>query len=252
MSFVFLGLLFDLSSGLWHGLLVGVVVLLLLSKWGEKVILILAKARYVTDDEILINQVKNFCCHLNIPEVKIYWSNVFINNVYFTNSYFGKPALIIGKNVYQHFSRNELNSLIHASLLRIKSKEAENRTMVTLMFFILYSPVHFFKSLFKSLKIRKAIDVFFYPLHAVKALMYEDESLIMNFDKEVAQMHGLKKDYISALFKVAHLPAFGERNSGALVLSELSHVRNMSGDVFNNILVKSFDIKKRIKALSAN
>ncbi|MGZ3806803.1 MAG: hypothetical protein ACXVCE_01855, partial [Bacteriovorax sp.] len=63
--------------------------------------MIFAKARYVTDDEILINQVKNFCCHSEIPEVKVYWSNVFVNNLYYTNSYFGKPALIIGKNIYK-------------------------------------------------------------------------------------------------------------------------------------------------------
>jgi hypothetical protein len=92
-----------------------VLLIAFYSKWGEKLVLVFARARYVSDDEILINQVKNFCVHLNIFEVKVYWSSSFVNNVYYTDSYFGKPALIIGKHIYQQFTRNELNSLIYAS-----------------------------------------------------------------------------------------------------------------------------------------
>lgn len=252
ISFAFLGMLFDLINGPWYGLAISLIILVLFSKWGEKLVLVFGRARYVSDDESLINQVKNFCCHLNISEVKIYWSSSFVNNVYYTDGYFGKPALMIGKNIYSQFSRNELNSLIYASLLKIKSGEAKNRTMVSLVFMILYSPVYILRSFFKSPRIRKQLEVFFYPAFSIKSLMYENEKNVMNFDAEVGKMLGLKKDYIAALFKVSHLPALSERTMAALVLAELSHTKNQTDDVLGSLLFKSVDIKTRIKALGLN
>jgi hypothetical protein len=237
--------------GPWIGIVVAVVVLAFLSKWGEKLVLVFAKARYVSDDESLINQVKNFSCHLNINEVKIYWSSAFVNNVYYADSYFGKPVLVIGKNIYKQFSRNELNSLIYASLLKIKSGEAKNRTMVSLIFTILYSPVYVVRALFKSYRLRRNLEIFFYPAFSLKTLMYENEKDVINFDQEVGKMQGLKKDYMSALFKVAHLPSFKERTVGALVLAELVHTKNTTEDVLGNLLFKSVNIKTRMKALSS-
>lgn len=230
---------------------VSLVVLAFFSKWGEKLVLVFAKARYVGDDESLINQVKNFSCHLNISEVKIYWSNAFVNNVYYTDSYFGKPALVIGKNVYNQFSRNELNSLIYASLLKIKSGEAKNRTMVSLLFTILYSPVYILRALFKSYRLRRNLEIFFYPAFSLKTLMYENEKNVMSFDNEVGKMQGLKKDYMAALFKVSHMPSFNERTVGALVLAELAHTKNTTEDVLGNLLFKTVDINTRMKALSS-
>lgn len=233
-------------------MIVSIIILGLLAKWGEKLILVFSKARYVTDDESLINQVKNFSCHLNINEVKIYWSNAFVNNVYYTDSYFGKPALIIGKNIYNQFTRNELNSLIYASLLKIKHGEAQNRTMVSLIFLLLYSPVYIVRSFFKSSRMRRNLDIFFYPAFSLKTLMYENEKNVIDFDAEVGKLQGLKKDYMGALFKVAHMPSFNERTIGALVLAELAHTKNTTEDVLGNVLFKSVDIKTRMKALSSN
>jgi hypothetical protein len=221
-------------------------------KWGEKLILVFAKARYVTDDELLINQVKNFCWHLTIREVKIYWSNTFVNNVYYTDSYFGKPALIIGKNIYSQFTRNELNSLIYASLLRVRSGEAKNRTLISLLFLVLYSQVYLVRSFFNSYRIRRSFEIFFYPAFSLKSMMYEKEKEVLGFDAEVGKMQGLRKDYIAALFKISHLSSFYENSIGALVMTELSHAKNSSQDVINNILFKKVDIKKRMKALGSN
>lgn len=242
----------NLSYGLIVGPLLAVLIIAFYSKWGEKLVLVFARARYVTDDEILINQVKNFCVHLNIHEVKVYWSSSFVNNVYYADSYFGKPALIIGKHIYQKFTRNELNSLIYASLLKIKSGEAKNRTLVSLIFLVLYSPVYVIRSFFNSYKARKNMEIFFYPAFSLKTLMYENETNVINFDSEVGKMVGLKKDYMAALFKISHMPGFNERTVGALVLAELTHTKNETDDVLGSLLFKTVDIKVRMKALSGN
>ncbi len=242
----------NLTHGLITGILISLFIIAAFSKWGEKLVLVFSRARYVTDDETLINQVKNFCVHLNISEVKIYWSNAFVNNVYYTDSYFGKPALVIGRQVYKEFSRNELNSLIYASLLKIKSGEAKNRTLVSLIFFILYSPVYIIRSFFNSYRSRKNLEIFFYPAFGIKTLMYENENNVITFDSEVGKMTGLKKDYIAALFKISHMPSFNERTVGALVVAELAHAKNETEDVLSNLLFKTVDIRTRMKALSSN
>lgn len=244
--------MFNLSYGLYVGVGLALVILAFFAKWGEKLVLVFAKARYVTEDETLINQAKNFCVHLNVPEVKIYWSNAFVNNVYYTDSYFGKPALVIGKHIYQQFTRNELNSLIYASLLKIKSGEAKNRTMVSLIFFILYSPAYIIRSFFNSYKARKNLEIFFYPAFSIKTLMYENEKNVISFDSEVGKMTGLKQDYIAALFKLSQLPSFNERTSGALVVAELAHAKNETDDVLGSLLFKTVDVRARMKALSSN
>lgn len=242
----------NLSYGLSIGIFLGFLILAFFAKWGEKLVLVFSKARYVTDDETLVNQVKNFSVHLNIPEVKIYWSNTFVNNVYYTDSYMGKPALVIGKHIYQQFTRNELNGLIYASLLKIKSGEAKTRTMVSLIFFILYSPVYLMRSFFTSESNRKNLELFFYPAFSVKTLMYESEKNVIGFDLEVGKMTGLKRDYIAALFKITQLPSFYEKSAGALVMAELTHAKNESDDVLGSLLFKNVDVKSRMKALSSN
>lgn len=249
MSFGLIGLLFDLHIGFGVGLGIAIITFATLSFLGEKFILVFAKARYVIDDETLINQVKNFCCHCEIPEVKVYWSNVFVNNLYYTNSYFGKPALIIGKNIYKTFTRNELNSLIYASLLKLKTNEAKNRTMASLIFLILYSPVFLLRSLINHKPTVNVLNIFLYPAYFLKSKLYEKREMVLRFDQEVGKLDGLKKDYKSALFKVSHLPMRSENSIGGLVMNELNHAKNQTEDVLSFLLINHVSIEDRVKAL---
>jgi len=249
LTFGLVGLLFDLHRGFLIGLILALTIFIFLSLWGEKLILIFSKARYVTDDEILINQVKNFCCHCEIPEVKLYWSNVFVNNLYYTNSYFGKPALIIGKNIYKTFTRNELNSLIYASLLKLKSTESKHLTMASLIFFILYSPVYLLREMFENKNAIRVLNIFLYPAYFIKARLYEVEESIFSFDQQVGKLEGLRKDYVSALFKVNHLAACCENSVGGLLISELNLVKNQTDDVLNYILIDYVSVEARVQAL---
>lgn len=249
MTFGLIGLLFNLHFGFLIGLGISLFIFILFSFFGEKFILIFAKARYVTDDEALINQVKNFCCHCEIPEVKVYWSSTFVNNLYYTNSYFGKPSLIIGKEVYDTFTRNELNSLIYASLLKLKTNEAKHRTIASLIFVILYSPVYLLRLQLGQGNIANALSIFLYPAYYLESKIYDESNEILLFDNEVAELEGLRKDYLSALFKISHLPACRENSAGALVMSGLTHVKNQASEVVNDLFISRVSIKDRVKAL---
>ncbi len=243
-----MGLLFNLHWGLPIGMFIALVLLSVFAIWGEKIILINAKARYVTDDELLINQVKNFCCHMEIDYVKIYWSNIFVNNLYYTNSYFGKPTLIIGRNVYKSLTRNELNSLIYASLLKLKGNEAKHRTISSLIFFILYSPVFLLISIVSYEPAVEIINIFLYPAYFLKSKVYGTKDIYL-FDQEVGNLRGLKNDYISALFKVSQMPVCNEKSIGGMLMNDLNHVSNLTGDAIRYLLIEELSVEERVKAL---
>jgi hypothetical protein len=249
LVFAALGLLFDLSRGFYFGPIVGCVIALIIFYMGEKIILVFARARYVTDDELLINQVKNFCTHVGVSEAKVYWSNVYVNNFYYAHSQWGKPTLIIGKNVYKSLSRTELNSLIYASLLKIKNNEAKHRTIATLIFFMLYSPLFALKSFFKGELASRVLDTFLYPAYFLKSKIYEKADVVMEFDQKVGKHLGLRKDYLSAIFKIHQMLSVRELSVGGLLINDLIHVKNQTDDVLGGILIEKVSVDQRVKAL---
>lgn len=249
ISFGLLGLIFDLVWGFFIGVAFAGLIFLLLAHWGEKLILVATKSRYVTDDDKLINQVKNFCTHLALPEVKVYWSQKFVNNLYFACSYYGTPTLIIGKNIYNEFSRNELNSLIYASLLKFKSREAHQRTMTSMVFFTLNGPIFLLKKILKGAVAQRILNSFLYPAYYLSSKLYERRTEVMLFDAQVGMHDGLRKDYLSALFKIDHMKSCEELSAGSLLINDLSHAKNQSQEVFSYLLINKIDIVERVKAL---
>jgi hypothetical protein len=249
LVFAAIGLLFDLSHGFYVGPAIGVLIALFIFYMGEKIILIFARARYVTDDELLINQVKNFCTHVGVREAKVYWSNTFVNNIYYAHSQWGKPTLIIGKNAYKSLSRNELNSLIYASLLKVKNSEAKHRTIASLVFFMLYSPLFALKTFFKGETSTRVLDTFLYPAYFLKSFIYENPEVVLRFDQSVGAHSGLRKDYLSAIFKIYQMPSLRELTVGGLLMNDLVHVKNQTDDVLGGILIEKVSVDQRVKAL---
>ncbi|MGZ3810000.1 MAG: hypothetical protein ACXVCE_18090, partial [Bacteriovorax sp.] len=138
---------------------------------------------------------------------------------------------------------------IYASLLKLKTNEAKHRTMASLIFFILYSPVFLARSFVGQETFKKILNVFLYPAFYLKAKLYEVQDSVLKFDQQVGKLEGLKKDYISALFKVSHLPVCMEASIGSLLMNELSHVKNQTDDVLGDLLIEQVSIESRVKAL---
>lgn len=246
------GLLFDLHFGFAIGIIFSLIVITTIAIYGEKIVLLLAKARYITDDEKLINQLKNFCTHLSVPEVKIYWSNTYYNNVYFVNSYFGVPSIIIGREAYRQLSKNEMNSLIYATLLRIKSNESKHRTTINLLMLMIFSWVFFIGSLLPN-KLKPAMSVFLFPAFYLKSKFYKARNDIDFFDSEIFKLDLLKRDYISALFKVNNLTECRSTSLGSLALSGLTHTYNKIDDsIFYLLMENEISIEERIKKIAGN
>jgi hypothetical protein len=93
------------------------------------------------------------------------------------------------------------------------------------------------------------LSFFLYPAYFLQSKFYENEKIALSFDQEVGRLDGLRKDYISALFKVSHLSACSESSIGAMLMNELNHVKNQTDDVFNHLLIDHVSIECRVRAL---
>lgn len=251
--FALLGLLFDLHSGAIVGAVVAILFLLFVFKYGEKIILLLAKARYVSDDDKLVNQVKNFCTHLEINEVKVYWSHTYYNNIYYVNSYWGTPSIIIGKESYNLLTRNELNSLIYTNILRAISSEAKHRTTINVLTFIIFSWVFFVQSLFENQSLKNFSNYFLYPAFYLKSKFFKQAEKHEEFERQMTNNEFMRRDYISAIFKISKLPVCKSLSAGAFVLSGISHTNNTGTDLlYSSILDDSRDIESRVRELTSS
>jgi hypothetical protein len=225
-------------------------IFIFIFKYGEKIILLLSKARYVTDDEKLINQIRNFCTHLEVLEVKVYWSHIFYNNIYYVNSYWGTPSIIIGKEVYNSLTKTELNSLIYATILRIKSDESKHRSTINILTLILFWWVFYFNNFLKN---HNFLQHLLYPAFFMRKIIYSKSEDSNYFDKEIYKYDNLKREYVSALFKVSKFHLCNPFSVGSFVLSGLSHSTNYSEEMFMNILFHNeASIEERIRYITSN
>jgi hypothetical protein len=247
--FALLGFFLDMRLGIVTGIGFSILLFMIFSFWGEKIILYFAEARYVTDDESLLNQVKNFSCHLGLRNVKIFTSVRFPNNIYYTRAYWGEPTLIIGKNIFNTLSKNELSCLIYSSLLRLKSLDACHRTMVSLILSVLLLPVYLFRRMFSKL-IKSYLIIFLYPGYFLKSFMYASSDVSILLDQEVISLPGLRKEYITSIFKISKLESDSNFTAGDYLLYQLSHIPNKSRDVLFDIFEREISTTERIKVLA--
>ena len=244
-----IGLFFSLKNGLLIGGILSLTIFLIISFWGEKIILIFLRARYVGEHEDLINQVRNFCLHLNLAEVKVYWSGLFVNNIYYANSYFGTPVIIIGRNVYKNFQSNETSALIYASLLKLKKKEAVDMTMSSICLFFWLLPVHLIYLKIQSTRARRIITSMYLPLTYLRRKIYIKEKDVFSFDQEVMRFKEMSKDYTSAIFKLSVLPKVIGHELSSFLVEEMVLVDNEEQDSVKTILFKPTNINIRLKML---
>jgi len=235
-----IGMLFSLINGAIVGFFIGLLAELFLFFYADKLVLMFSSARYANQDEEVIERVQNFSSHVEISGVKVYWSSVFYHNIYFVNSYFGAPSIIIGKELLNTLNKNELNSLLFATLYRLKSKESIHRTVINVLMMILFFWVFLLRYKIKNEWAKKVLSFYLLPAFFLKAKLYRFFADDNSFESQVMKMHKLKQDYRSALFKVNHLKMLHSFSAGQFLLSGLSHAQNMS----ENAVISSLFIEE--------
>lgn len=236
-------------NGIWFGLTFALVLFLIFAFYGEKIILYVAQARYINDDDVLVFRVRNLAYLNEIPEVKVYWSNTFSFNVYCCQSFKGTPSIIIGKALYHFLSKNELNALIYSSLQQIKNREAINRTLFNLLMMNLLIPLKFISLFSKKIQQQHFFQIFLLPTYYLKNSLYDNVDRLMETDREVVRLSGLKYEFASAIFKVANLEARSGDELSSFVMAHMSSVENKNTYVLKDLILKSVTIKERLKDL---
>ncbi len=235
--------------GIWYGLAFAFFLLLLFIFYGEKIILYVAQARYINDDDILVFRVRNLAYLNEIPEVKVYWSNTFSFNVYSCHSFKGTPTIIIGKALYHFLTKNELNSLIYSALLQIKKREALSRTLFNLLMMNLLIPLKLMSLISKKIQQQNFFQIFLLPTYYLKNSLYDNSAKLMATDREVVRLSGLKYDFASAIFKVSNLEARSGDELATFVMAHMSTVENKNTFVLKDLIFNSATIKERLKDL---
>ncbi len=249
LEWIFIGLFFGPFSGLWFGIGIALFLLLVFFKYGEKIILSVAKARYINDDDILVFRIRNLAYLNSIPEVKVYWSDVYSNNIYCTQSYRGTPSIILGRNLYSTLSKNELNALIYSSLQMIVNREVVNRTVFNLLMMNLLAPIKLISILFKKISYKPLFQVLLLPTYYLKNALYDDVNNLLGTDKKVVQLSGLKYEYASALFKVSNMEFKGRDELSNFVMTYMGIVENKNTEVLKDLISTSITMKERLREL---
>lgn len=246
---ILLGFVLSPFYGVYFGAGFAVFLLLVFFTYGEKIILSIAKARYINDDEILVSRIRNMAYLNEIPEVKVYWSQVFDSNVYSCHSLKGTPSIIVGRRLVDGLSKNELNALIYASLQQIKSKESLYRTLFNLLMMNILAPLKLVTLLSKKIQQKQFFQIFLLPTYFLKNALYDDVGHMMKVDREVVKLSGLKYEYASALFKISETESVGGDELSNFVMSHMSAVENKNKFVLKDLIFQSISVKERLKEL---
>lgn len=246
-----------LSVGLFCSLrwawLIALVIMTLvfgvLAKYADKIVLIILQARYMTDDGRLINQIKNLSLHLKIDSVKIYKTSRYANNIYYTDSFLGTPSIVIGKNLIEKLSPNEIVCLINACLIKIKTGVAGQTTLANLLFAINLLPIFIFYKFIKSTRLKNSLDFLVYPAYRIQSLFEGSEEDQIRFDSLVSEMESLKKDYLAALFKVFSLEMLHIDEISTFVVNDLTLVHNHPTDALASLIYNDEILKLRLDKL---
>lgn len=225
------------------------VVFGVLAKYADKIVLIILQARYMTDDGRLINQIKNLSLHLKIDSVKIYKTARYANNIYYTDSFLGTPSIVIGKNLIDKLSPNEVVCLINACLIKVKTGMAGQVTLANLLFALNLLPIFILYKFLKTTRLKNALDFLVYPAYRIQTLFEGKAEDQIQFDSLVSEMQSLKKDYLAALFKVSSLEMLHLEEISTFIINDLTLVHNRPSDALASLIYNDEILKVRLEQL---
>jgi hypothetical protein len=80
--------------------------------------------------------------------------------------------------------------------------------------------------------------------------MYNSLNFSMSLDREVATFEGLRKEYMTAIFKISRLEGSPTHSAGDFLLYELAHIPNREKDVLFDLVTGDNNTTERIESLA--
>ncbi len=245
MHWVLVGYFFSAYRGIIVGLILSLMILMMIFYFGEKIILATTKASYEKNDE-LVQLIKNLSYKLDLMNVKVYTTHVFANNLYYCQSLYGTPSIIIGKNLFQKLTDKELEAGLWATLKYIRSNESIYRTIFNLLLMNFYFPIFMILSLFKREHQKAFFEVFYLPVYYLKAILFRNSSATFKIDREMAQSNEYFQPYKSFLYKISKTQHKGASDFSDFIMQYMNIIENKDNKILKNIIGQGISIEARI------
>lgn len=191
--FIFIPLIFLITGSIFEVpvlVYLGILVNFLLILFSDKILLICFPINKPKVPEWADSFIKNTCFKLGIKKYGIFISKG--KNIYTLDTFIGMPRVIIGDEFFNFFSKDECESLIFASFLRIQNKDSRFRTYSSVLINIFFLP--FLKIPSQNIKIS-----FLSFRHFIRSYLFKNKIELQSFDEKL----GIYRiPFASALFKL--------------------------------------------------
>jgi hypothetical protein len=194
--FLFIPLIFLITGSIFEApalVFLGVLINLILILIAAKILLFSLPISKSRVPEWADSFIRNTCFKLGVKKYGIFTSKG--KNIYALDTFIGMPRVIIGDEFFDFFSKDECESLIFASFLRIQSKDSRFRSYSSVLINIFFLP--FLKIPSQNIKIS-----FLSFRHLIRSYLFKNKIELQSFDKKLGNY---RIPFASALFKLKML-----------------------------------------------
>lgn len=235
LIFLFLPLVF-LSMGFIFDapilVLLGVLFNILLILFADKIILAFLPINKSNIPEWAESFIRNTCFKLGIKKYGVLVTKG--KNIYAIDTFIGMPRVIIGEDFFQFFSKDECESLLFASFLRIQNKDSRFRTYSSVLINIFFLP--FLKIPSQNIKI-----IFLSFRHLIRGYFFKNKMELQSFDKRLGSY---RISFASALFKLKM-----QDDIGGFWVEDCAISENKTEEAIQNFFDQGYDFNDRYKDL---
>lgn len=198
--------------------------------FGDKIILTMSNSFLLKGRFSLKQTIANQTCLLGMEPIELFITHKYPNNVFYISSLLGNVT-VIGRELFDRLSKNEIRALLTYGIHKTESKNVFYTSFNTLCFSIFFFPLFLLKflstmqlfSLGKIFKVLADVATYFYfPALAWNSFLMNKVVNHQKFDREFCQKTGLTHALSSAVFKIRMLQVEGGIKGGTFIMNQVS------------------------------
>lgn len=250
-SLIFLSLFYAVFLGFipyfseFTGLIIGLIFLVIFLLVGDKIILAMIQSKLLVKNQRLFDRIHNFCFRLNTKNISVYTTKNYGPNIYFLDSLWGNPSLVIAGNIDQILSKAEFDVLLFASLVRIRTKDALYRTQLEWILCVFYPPLLISKIFLKKSIHNIVVAYYLHPFRFLKKVLF-GLTRSLNFHNKTYGLPIEEKDFRSSVFKITNTLKAEEADLLNNMISKLSVIDILSDHLLYRLTTDNPVMEKQL------
>lgn len=249
---VIIGAMINISYGPWVALVLVFLSTLIIVLTIESLALSVLKAQAVGPATAAGQKIKNIALKVGVDQISLYESERFSRNVYCFMGLKRRANLVMGKELAQFLSPQEIDALIYCALARVESGEARFQTMALALSALFYVPFLLapapgggrFSRVIRSL-------LFYYhaPFEMLRVWLMRNDRHLLETDQHMAERFSIQEEMASAFFKMGHIPVNSSKNLSEKVIDSFAVADTLCTDIFPQILHFGIKMEDRYQSL---